>query len=184
MGKAIMFFAFMWVICSIAGGVLSGEVTMASTHLTADITANSTAAISVASTTGFPEPGIIQIGDERIAYASTTATTFKGNLASPLIRGTQSTTSAAHSAGDGVRTREGSMLNAAIDYHIATLTDAAGVMAFVQIPIAVFGLIKNFVASPLSFLGTDLEILSVFWMVMVLGLVVSVAMAVIGGRRV
>ena len=80
MGKAIMFFGFVWLITCIAGGVMTGQVSGASTRLTADITATDTT-IYVTTTNGFPEPGTLIIEGERIVYSGTTATSFVGNPA-------------------------------------------------------------------------------------------------------
>ena len=105
MGKAIMFFGFMWLMTCIAGGIMVGSVPGTSTTLTSDITDADTT-ITVARTTGFPEPGTIVIQGERITYSSTSATTFKGNLARPLVRGANETEAVAHSSGEAVRTVE------------------------------------------------------------------------------
>ena len=126
MSKLIMFFGFMWLITCIAGGVMVGYVPVASTHLTADISDSATT-ITVESTTGFPEPGIIVINEERIAYSSTTATTFAGNLARPLQRGASDTGAVAHSDGTTVRMVESTIINNSVDYDLAILADAAGV---------------------------------------------------------
>ena len=85
MGKAFMFMVFVWLVVITAGGVMQGSVAIAATELTADITAADTT-ITVASTNGFPGTGIIQIGNERIAYADTTATTFRGRRRVALRR--------------------------------------------------------------------------------------------------
>lgn len=183
MGKAFMFMAFMFVVVSIAGNVMSGEMDFVRTRLTADITANATT-IAVASTNGFPDTGVIVIGDERIAHANKTATTFGGNLASPLLRGTENTEAVAHSSGERVSTVPGAMMNTAANYHIAVMADASGLQAFIAKPVAFFQLIGSFFFLPLAFLGTDLEILTVFWAVLGIGMSVALFVALAGGRRV
>ena len=189
MGRAIMFMVFMWVCVSIAGGVYQGSVSVATTTLTADITDTEDNSIGVTSTTGFPDTGIIVIDDERIAYATTTATAFErtevlGVTVSPIIRGQNDTTAAEHLAGARVRTLESSMMNSSIDYKIATLTDSAGVTAFVTIPFAFLTLIISFVTLPIAFLGTDLQILTYIWAVFTIGIIVAIAVQLAGGRRV
>jgi hypothetical protein len=67
------------------------------TALNGGISASSTSAITVTSTTGFASSGTIWIGTEGITYTSTTPTTFGGTI----TRGYQST-AAAHSTGDQV----------------------------------------------------------------------------------
>ena len=67
------------------------------TALNGGISASSTSAITVTSTTGFASSGTIYIGTEGITYTSTTPTTFAGTI----TRGVNST-AAAHSSGDQV----------------------------------------------------------------------------------
>jgi hypothetical protein len=67
-----------------------------STTLNGSITASSTSAITVVSTTGFASSGTIYIGGEAITYTSTTGTTFAGTI----TRGVSSTPATAHSSGD------------------------------------------------------------------------------------
>ena len=67
------------------------------TTLNGGISASSTSAITVVSTTGFASSGTIWIGTEGITYTAITGTTFQGTI----TRGYQST-AAAHSSGDQV----------------------------------------------------------------------------------
>ena len=184
MGKAIMFMLFVWVIVSIAGGVMQGStITVSTTLLTVTIDdADNT--ITVASTEGFADTGFVTILDERIGYASKTATTFRGNIASPLIRGASGTTATAHTAGEKVRTVESSMLNQSMGYKLAVLSDSSGLLAFVTIPFALLSLLGSFLVLPLSFLGTDLEILTYLWGVLSIGILLSIGISLAGGRRV
>jgi hypothetical protein len=174
----------MWLIVSIAGGVVQGStVTVATTTLTSDIT-DSDNVIPVTSTEGFPDTGFVTILDERIGYASTTANTFEGNLAQPLVRGASDTIAVAHDAGENVRTLESSMLNQSMGYRLAVMTDASGVLAFVTIPFAFIILFASFLVLPLAFLGSDLEILAYIWGVLSIGLLVALGISLAGGRRV
>jgi len=182
-GKGFMYMLFMFIIVSIAGNVMAGQVDFARTELTTDISATDTT-ITVSSTTGFPDVGKIIIGDERIAYSDTTATTFRGSLAQPLLRGIEGTDAIVHSSGAKVSTLQGAMMNTAADYHIAVMADASGAQAFVAKPIAFFQLIGSFMFLPLTFLGTDLQILTVFWGVIGAGMLISLFIALAGGRRV
>jgi len=174
---------FMFLIVSTAGNVMAGEVDFARTRLTADITDTDTT-ITVASTNGFPDTGIIVILDERIGYASKTSTTFAGNPAQPLLRGTQSTDAVAHSSGERVSTVPGAMMNTAATYHIAVMADASGMLAFVAKSVSFFQLIGSFFFLPLRFLGTDLEILTVLWACVGIGVIIALFVALAGGRRV
>jgi len=174
---------FMFIIVSIASNVMQGQMDFARTQLTADIDDADTT-ITVSSTTGFADVGMIVIGDERIAYSSTTATEFEGSLAQPLLRGTGGTDAVAHSSGARVSTLQGAMMNTAADYHIAVIADAAGLQAFVAKPVAFFQLIGSFIFLPLTFLGTDLQILTVFWGVIGAGMLIALFIVLAGGRRV
>ena len=189
MGRAIQFMIFMWFMVSIAGGIYSGSVSASTTVLTSDLAIDETDHIDVASTTNFPDTGIVVIGDEKIAYAAKTATTLDrtdvlGVSINPMTRGVGSTVAAAHTTGDRVRTVESAMLNSSMDYKIATLTDAAGVTAFVTIPYSFLSLIVSFFILPIAFLGSDLQILTYLWAVLTIGLVVTIAISLAGGRRV
>ena len=183
MGKLTIFFAFCWVIICIAGGMLQGTQPFVSTLLDEDLTAADTV-ISVDSTEGFEVPGFIVIDDERIAYSSVTATTFRGTLAQPLLRGAGGTEAETHNDNSGVRTVESSLINSSIDYNLAVLADSAGAQAFFSVPTAIWNIIMSFATSPFSFLGTDLQILTVLWGILFLGMAVSFFISVAGGRRV
>ena len=183
MGKLAMFMLFMFIIVNIASNVMSGEMSFARTALTADIDDDDTT-ITVSSTTGFKDVGLIVIGDERIVYSGITATSFTGSLAQPLLRGSGGTEAVAHSSGAKVSTLQGAMMNTAADYHIAVLADASGLQAFVAKPVAFFQLIGSFIFLPLTFLGTDLQILTVFWGVIGAGMLISLFILLAGGRRV
>jgi len=185
LGKAFTFFAFCWLIVTLAGSVVQGSVQYAATYLTADLTADATT-IFVNDTTGFPEPGIIVIDDERIAYSDidATADTFGQKITQPMTRGAQDTDASAHSEGARVRTVEGSMLNSSMTYNIATIADASGLWAAVTIGLALLRLVGSFLILPTKFLGTDLMLIGVLWYVLAAGMLVSLGLALAGGRRV
>lgn len=179
-----MFMMFMWFLVSLSGGVMQGStVSMVTTVLTVAIDEDD-AVITVSSTNGFPDTGFITILDERIGYADTTATTFTGSLAQPIVRGASDTDAVAHVVGENVRTIESSMLNQSMGYKLAVLTDASGLLAFVTIPFAFISLLASFFVLPLSFMGTDLEILTYLWGILSIGIIVALGIALAGGRRV
>ena len=182
-GRTVMFMGWIWFIVCLMGGLLAGIVPQASTRLTADITATDTT-ITVSSTANFREQGIIIIGDERMAYHHTTATEFTGTFWRPLIRGSQDTDAAAHFTSDAVRSTENALLNDSLNYNIALLSDASGLMQFVALPLVVWDIITSFILLPLSFLGTDMVLLTYIWGIIGLGLLISVFIALAGGRRV
>ena len=175
--------AFVWLIVCIAGGVMAGSIATSATELTADIN-DVVAIITVESTNGFDETGLIQIGDERIAYSTTTATTFRGTAARPLVRGSDGTEAVAHLTGSVARTPEASMLNQSAAYNIAVIADASGLWAAVTIPLALLRLLGSFLFLPLEFLGTDLVIITYIWAVVGIGMLAALGLALAGGRRV
>ena len=183
MGKLTMFFGFVFVITCLAGGFLMGDMPFASTKLTAAIDDDDTT-ITVASTTGFRETGILIIGAERIAYSEISDTQYTGTLAKPLVRGTGETMAVAHAVGEDVRMIESALINSSIDYDLAILADSAGAQAFISVPTALFDILMSFGTSPFAFLGTDLQFITVLWGVMFLGMIVSFFIQVAGGRRV
>ena len=183
MAKLSMFMMFVFVIVNIGANIMAGEVGFARTALTEDIDDSDTT-ITVRSTAGFPDVGLIVIGDERIGYSNTTATEFEGSTAQPTLRGTSDTDAVAHSAGAKVSTLAGNMMNTAVSYHIAVMADTAGLQAFIALPVAFFQIIGSFLFLPLTFLGTDLQILTVLWGVVGAGMLIALFVTLAGGRRV
>lgn len=172
------FFAF-----SMAGSVTMGQINYARTSLTLPITENTTT-ITVKRTTGFPDKGILNIGAERVAYSDTSATTFTGSLAQPIVRGAQETTATAHVVGEKVSTVEGSMFNSSLDYNIALLSDSSGLMMFVSGTLVVFQVLASFFTAPLHWLGSDLQILTYIWAIFGIGGLIAIVVQMAGGRRV
>ena len=182
-GRTVMFMGWMWFIVCLVGGTIAGVVPQATTRLTTDISATDTT-ITVSSTVNFRDTGIIVIGDERIAYHTKTGTTFTGTFWRPLVRGASGTDAAAHSSGAATRAVETAMLNDTLNYNLALLSDASGIMFFVTLPLVFWDMITSFVFLPLAFLGTDMAILTYVWAIIGLGLLTSIVIAMIGGRRV
>lgn len=182
-GRTVMFMGSMWLVVVIVGGLLTGQSSVVSTSLTADIT-DATDTIPVTSTEGFLGNGRLLIGDEVIYYTDKSATSFYGHWYHPVVRGGDGTTAVAHSSGDSVRTPDNALLNNSVAYSIAQISDASGLMYFVTLPVAIFSLIMTIVFLPIEFLGTDMWIFFVFWCMIGVGLIISIAIAVLGGRRV
>jgi hypothetical protein len=187
--KGVMFMAWMFLITSIAGGVVTGSTSITATRLESDIPSGSINTITVASTTGFPSSGIILIGDERIGYPKKTATTFErasvlGVTTNPIMRGVNGTIDASHSEGAIVRTVEAGVINASIDYKVAKIADTAGIIGFVTLPAKLLDLLVAFFVLPISFLGTDMAILTYIWGIFAIGMLVGLGVSLAGGRRV
>ena len=183
--KGFMFMIWMFVIVSIAGNIAaSGQSGVTTTRLTDNITADETASIAVASTIGFPDAGIILIGDESLTYPDKDNTHFLGTTFNPIGRGSKGTDEAAHGNDATVKTETSYLLNASIDYKIARITDSAGALAFIAMPLLLLDLVWTFFILPLEFLGTDLAILTYIWMVVAIGMIVGFVVSLVGGRRV
>ncbi len=178
-----MFFGWVWLTTMIAGGFMTSSTPTVSTVLTANLTTVATT-VTVKSTTGFPNTGVIVIGGEKIWYASKTATTFKGNAAHDLERGYGTTDAASHGIGSGVRSQEGALINNVLDLKLANIADSAGIMKFFAGMDFVFTMLATFFTAPLTFLGTDLAIISYVWGICAAGFIVFLILTVTGGRRV
>lgn len=163
--------------------MVEGNVNVASTTLTVAIDSDDDT-ISVSSTEGFTAPGLIVIGDERIAYSDITGNDFGETLGSPLVRGAEDTEATNHAVGSGVRTVEGGMMNTAVTYNIAVIADATGLWGAVTIGLALLRMIGSFLILPIGFLGTDLAIIGIIWWCCVAGMIISLGLALAGARRV
>jgi hypothetical protein len=178
-----MFFAIIWLLVAIAGGVVEGSIRVATTVLTRNLSYDATT-LYVKSTSGFSNSGIIVIDTERIAYSSKSATTFYGSFTAPLIRGSGNTTKAAHLINDRVRTLESSMMNQSAQYNTSLVSDVSGPLAFVTVPLAVFRILGSYLLPQMQFLGTDLQILVYFWWAMLAGMIITIGISLAGSRRV
>lgn len=183
MGKFFTFFVFFWFGVGLLGGVLQGGSGVVSTTLTANINATDDS-IPVTKTTGFTGTGIIIIGDEKIGYSDTDATHFEDTFLDPIVRGAEGTTAAAHASGSAVYCMHTSVLNQSMNYSIATIADSSGMWAAVSVGLALFRMIGTFGSINFSFLGTDLAIIGYVWIVIYLGLIVTLGLALAGARRV
>ena len=183
MGKGFMFFLFVWLVVTIAGSVMVGSVSIASTILTESIETDTTT-IPVGNTINFPAPGTIIIDDERISYPKISGTSFIETVGQPVLRGAENTEAASHTSGAVVRQVEGGMMNTAVAYNIAVIADASGLWAALNIGLALMRILGSFLILPTSFLGTDLAILGIIWWVCAAGMIFSVGLALAGGRRV
>ncbi len=182
-----MFAIGIFLLVCIAGGVMTGSIGVVASRLIVAID-DDDLTINVTSTQGFPDYGIVVIGNEHIAYGDTTNTTFVGGgflgLVNPLLRGTENTDAVAHAVGEIVRVKSGAMMNIGTDYFVAILADSAGVQAFLAKPAAFFQILGSFLFLPLGFVGTDLQILTYVWAIVGIGILVALFIALAGGRHV
>jgi len=174
-----MFMLFMWLCICIAGGVVAGQIDFATTTLTVAIDEDDDA-LTVGSTAGLPNTGVVVLEDEHIGYSHKTATTLYGSATAPVIRGAEGTEAMSHAAGTFVSTVPGAMMGMSMAYNVVALTDVAGPRAVVVAPLALFRLLGSFFAPHLEFLGTNLAIITYLWMILAIGMVVALAVNLFG----
>lgn len=183
MAKLVTFFIMAWMLTNTIAAAVQGGGGIVATTLTEELTA-ADQTISVSSTTGFYEHGdIITIGNEQIRYYDTTTTTFKGTLASGLVRGYNDTEAETHSIGDTVYALPASRMNAAMNYLISSFTDSSGLWVAITVPIALLQTIGTFFTLPLSFLGTKMQFITYIWGALAIGGIVSLWASMAGSRR-
>lgn len=184
MGKALNFVILVWFALVMLGGFSQGTNVMSTTTLVTAISASEDATITVTSTDGYANTGYIKILDEYIGYPSKTDTTFRATVIHDIDRGAQGSDNATHAAGEIVRTVESAMLNSSLDYQVATLMDASGILGFISIPFKFAKLLLSFFIAPLGFLGGPLQFLTYLWAVLTIPILFKIGTAVVGGRRV
>lgn len=184
----------MFLIISTAAGVSAGYNTYSACELYQAVTATDTT-IYVTDTTGLSEPGVIVIEDELISYSVVTSATvnslgvvtspgeIKGSFGQPLTRGSGGTTAAAHPMSAVVRSQEAGMINSALGYTIAQLSDSSGIMMFISLPLAFFRLLGQFLTAPLTWLGSDLAFLTYLWGILGIAFLLVLTIQFAGGRH-
>lgn len=179
MSKLVTFFLFMFVGMSILSSVMEGGGGMNSTILTDNCTSTDTT-ITVQNTNGFLDADYLIIEEETILYSGKTDTTFTG-----LSRGQDGTDAESHGLNEPVYTLDTSTLNHALGYNIAATTDTMGVWAVVTIPYNFLTkTIPKLVVLNWSFMTGDLQIIGFFWFAFGGGFIITLAILVVGGRRV
>ena len=112
MSNWIVFFLLCFISMQILSLFIEGEVGLATTQLTAPLSA-STTIVSVQGTEGFLGSDFITIDSEDICYATRGATSF-----SDLTRGCRNTDAEAHSAGKRVYNDTTGMINRMVGFNI------------------------------------------------------------------
>lgn len=179
MSKLITFFMFMFIGATILSAVMEGGGGIVDTTLTSSIDEDDVT-LNVNSTTDFLEDDYVLIGSEKIAYTGVTSTTFTG-----CTRGYEGTTATAHVLGSKVYTRDTSFINNALDFDIAATADDMGWWAVITIPFNFLTkTLPNIVGMNFSFLTGDLAIIGIMFFSAGIGLLVTLALSLAGGRRV
>ncbi len=172
----------MFIVLSVFGAILQGGGGIAATTLNASINAtDTTIPVSINGTVNFIDIDIIAIGDEQILYSAKDSTHL---YVAAGGRGYGGTEAVYHALGATVYTLQASFINRMAGYNISVISDATGWWAAINIPIAILRLLVNAFAIDLSFLGTDLAIVSYLWMAMGIGALFTIGIYLAGGRRV
>ncbi len=179
MNKLIVFFLFMLVGSGILVGVMAGGGGIATTYLASNIT-DSDLYIPVTTTRDFLNEDYVVIGNEKILYTSINATAFLG-----CTRGYENTEATAHTAGVKVYTARASAINNAMGFNMVAVQDKLGWAAILAIPLMFFvRTIPQIFKMTTTLLTGDLAIIAWFFYAMAAGFVVTLALAIIGVRRV
>lgn len=179
MNKLIVFFLVMMVGTGMLVGMMAGGGGVVTTELTATI--NSTATVlPVETTTDFLDEDYVIIGGEKILYTGITDTSFTG-----CTRGYGNTTAMAHILGAKVYTARASSLNYALGFNIIAVQDNLGWASIIAIPFMFFvRTIPQVLRASTQLFTGNLAIISVFFYCMTAGFVITLAMSIIGSRRV
>ena len=179
MNKLIVFFLFMLVGCGMLIGIMGGGGGVVNTYLTDSI--NSTATVlPVASTTDFLGEDYVFVENEKVFYTGTTAVSFTG-----CTRGYGNTTAIGHDSGTRVNTAVASAINYALGFNIVAVQDTWGWASILAIPIMFFvRTIPQVIRMSTNLLTGDLAIISWVFYIMSAGFIVTLALTIIGSRRV
>lgn len=179
MNKLIAFFLVMLIGCGILVGIMAGGGGVTTTVLAENVTANATALV-VTNTTNFLDEDYVIIQSEKVFYTGTTPTSFTG-----CTRGYDDTTASAHEEGVQVYTATASGLNYALGFNIVAVQDELGWAAIIAIPLMFFvRTIPQIVRMSTTLLTGDLAIISWFFYAIIAAFIVTLAMTLIGSRRV
>ena len=179
MNKLVTFFLVMFIGCSILSAIVEGGGGMLAVKLTDPIDADDVSC-NVTTTANFLSQDYVIIDDETILYSGKTATSFTG-----LTRGSQGTTPAVHADNATLYSMEASALNHALNFNVAAMTDSMGALAFIAIPISFFTkTIPHLIAWNWSFLTGDMMILGLFFFATGAAFIITLALSVLGARRV
>ena len=179
MSKLITFFLFLFTGATMLSAIMEGGGGVLAIELETTIDADATT-VEVASTTDFLSSDYIIIGNEKIRYTNTTATDFTG-----CTRGYDDTTATSHVAGTMVYSPEGSAVEGALGFNVAATTDSMGLWSVITIPFFFLTrTLPNIIQMNFSFLSGDLAIIGWFFFAAGTGLVITIALALAGARRV
>ncbi len=126
-----MFFVTTFTVLTIMSATLDGHTGLATTTLVAAIEKSDTT-VTVNSTSGFGDSGVVIIDNETICYSGKTATTFTG-----LTRGCRDSSADEHGLTDGgvnrrVYSQAPGVINSLVGFDIAAAFSDGGVLGTVK----------------------------------------------------
>lgn len=156
-----MAFVFMTICAAVLDGFMAGNVGIATTTLTSDLSATSTTA-NVNDATGFPSRGVLQIESELVCYTGTTQSSFTG-----LLRGKRcgdgakvSSVVTEHSAQQRVYTEGSGLLNTILSFDIAHNFSEGGFTGAVKGVVSTIRLAPEFIAVIARMIMWDFDFLT------------------------
>ena len=136
--------------------------------------------ITVDSTNGFLSADYIILGNETILYTGKNATQFTG-----CTRGYNGTTAVSHGDNSSCYTADTSAINHALGFNVAATSDSMGWWAVVSIPLKFFTTtLPKIVTLNWSYLQGGLAIIGWFFFASGAGLIITMALSLMGARRV
>lgn len=132
MNKLVSSFTLAFILLSVMFAFLEGGGGMVATKLTLPMSISSTN-MTVISTAGYMNNGVVFVESEKIGYSNKTATTLSG-----LLRGYEGTTARAHSTGKVVYNEPAGVINAAMGFNVAVLAASNGWLSMITIPFNFF----------------------------------------------
>jgi hypothetical protein len=181
MSKMITFVICIFILGTYLSMIIDDGMGMASSRLTQNIDADDTT-INVASTTGFLTADMLVIESEKIVYTGITATSFTG-----CSRGYDGTIAKSHVINSkGIYpmaySPESSILNDALGFSPGALSAVNGWTAIVTVPLNFFTrTLPNVLSFNFPFLQGGMAILGYFFLAMSIGILISLAIALIYG---
>lgn len=167
------------LVCSVLGAIMKGGGGIEATSLTSDITADAVI-LPVVGTTDYLSSDYVIIGGEKVLYTGKTAVSFTG-----CTRGHDGTEAEPHLEGAMVYTADAAAINNALGFNIAAEQDSMGWWATITIPFKFFATtIPRIVRMNMSFLSGNLAIIGWFWFALAAGFIITLALSLMGSRRV
>lgn len=156
-----MAFVFMTMCAAILDGFMAGNVGIATTTLTSELSADATTA-NVNDANGFPNRGVIQIESELLCYSGTTSTTFTG-----LLRGKRcgsnakvSSTVSLHPVGNRVYAEGAGLFNTILSFDVAHSFSQGGFTGALLGVVSMIRLAPEFIAVLARMVLWDFDFLS------------------------